>query len=616
VFDDRAAILENLKIRTLNPLWPIFSKTMRPLVEISLAINYAISQYEVWSWHVINSAVHLFAGLVLFGTLRRSFLTQRLRNLFGSQSTWLALSISLIWVVHPIHTQSVTYITQRAEAMMGLFYLLTLYALIRSVDSLTPRIWHFIGVCACVLGMASKPIMVTAPLIVLLYDRTFLSQSFGEALRKRLHFYIGLFLTWALLAWFVQLPPPVEEATAGFGLSVVSPLEYARTQPSIILHYLRLVFWPSPLIIDYDWRIARALPEIVLPTLVILTLLFLTYRALRGRSSIGFLGAWFFVILFPTSSFIPIADLAFEYRMYLPVIAVIALTVIGINRVLGKMLSRQPSLHKRVAVGLVACATIALGSMTMQRNNDYKSELTIWGDTAIKRPGNARAQNNYGYALAQNDQNEQALTFLLKAHDLQPDNEEVHNNLGLALGRLKRDDEAISHYKKALALNPDYANAYSNYGLLLVRLGRHEEALPLYEKAITLEPEFVVAINNLGNALIHLEKYQEAVPYYHQAIKMNPYYAEAYQNLGIALTYLGKLDEAIDSYRKALNLKPRYPDAHSNLGVVFFQKGKLEDAVRHFSAAVSIDSSFKDAAQNLQTILAEHPELEAVAAGR
>ena len=335
VFDDKPAIAANPTIRHLWPLWKAVcppnrgeSVTGRPLLNLSLAVNYAISELDVWSYHATNLAVHLLGSLLLFGILRRTFLLPAMREQWGAVATPLAFVIALFWAIHPLQTESVTYIVQRAESLVGLFYLLTLYCFLRGVGSARTVVWHTGAILACLLGMASKEVMVSAPLIVLLYDRTFLAGSFREAWRRRGRFYAALAGTWLLLGWLV-ISAGGRGGTAGFGVGI-SWWAYLCTQFGAIVHYLRLCAWPHPLLLDYGHGTAHGVGEI-LPYAIVLGLLgAATVAALCRWPKVGFLGAWFFAILAPTSSVVPVAtQTVAEHRMYLPLAAVLTGLVVG-----------------------------------------------------------------------------------------------------------------------------------------------------------------------------------------------------------------------------------------------------------------------------------------------
>jgi len=270
-------------------------------VYLTLAVNYALGGLEVWGYHAVNLLIHLLAALTLYGLLRRTFLSDRLKERYGDVSESLAFATSLLWLLHPLQSQSVTYLIQRAESLMGLFYLLTLYAVSRSNTS---KAWPRIAILTCALGMATKEVMVTAPILCLLYDRIFLASSFKEIFQKRLHLYLGLGASWGILAG-TYLDQVASDIARAVGFHKITPLDYALTQPGVILHYLKLSFWPHPLCLDYLWPIAKSSQAIFPPLLAIGVLVVATLTALRRRPEVGFLGVAFFLILAPTSSVMP-----------------------------------------------------------------------------------------------------------------------------------------------------------------------------------------------------------------------------------------------------------------------------------------------------------------------
>ena len=394
IFDDVPAILNNPNIRQLWPPWramyapPSSPVAGRPVVCLTLALNYALGGLNVWGYHAFNVTIHLLCALVLFGILRRTFEGEKLRERFGAGAVWLAGAIALIWEVHPLQTESVTYIVQRTELLMGLFLLLTLYCALRSSQSTHPRVWQVVAIAACALGMGSKEVMVVAPVIVLLYDRVFLVSSFRELWQRRKGLYIGLAGTWLILAVLMAATFPRE--TISFGTENLTAGDYLKTEAGVLLYYLRLCFWPHPLVIDYsNWPIARSLRESFVSAMVVILLIGATLWAFRRRPWVGFLGAWFFLILAPTSSFIPIlGEVAAERRMYLPLAAVVTLVVAGIWRIVAELRGNDAVVlpAQRLAIGILIVDVLLLGWLTVRRNGDYRTEVSIWRDTAGNLP--------------------------------------------------------------------------------------------------------------------------------------------------------------------------------------------------------------------------------------
>jgi len=246
LYDDQTAIVKNAQIRTLSPLSVPLTPPRdtpvagRPLVNLSLAVNYAYGGLDVTSYHVTNLALHLLTALVLFGVVRRTLQSggskdPQLRGL-PEHADGLALAAALVWVLHPLNTEVVNYLVQRTESLMALCYLTTLYCAIRAKAHPDRWPWRAAAIAACAAGMASKESMVTAPLMVLVYDRVFLYPSFGAAFRERRALYIGLAATWAVLAALMLGQP---RTSVGFAAGV-SPWMYFLNQLPMIAHYLWL----------------------------------------------------------------------------------------------------------------------------------------------------------------------------------------------------------------------------------------------------------------------------------------------------------------------------------------------------------------------------------------
>lgn len=560
VFDDVASIVTNPSIRQLWPPGEVLSPPSahgvtvggRPVANLTLALNYALGGTDVWGYHALNLVIHALAGLLLFGVVRRTLLLPTIAERHRTAALPLALIVALGWTLHPLQTESVTYVVQRVESLMGLFYLLTLYAFVRSADSPNPKWWQTLSVSACALGMASKEVMVSAPLLVLLYDRAFVSGSFQGAWRRHARLYIALASTWLVLGG-LMLSTDGRGGTAGFGTELTWS-SYALTQLGAITHYLRLTLWPQPLVFDYGDAVTtgwRVLPS----ALIVGLLLGGTLYALRRLPKLGFLGAWFFAILAPSSSVVPVATQTMaEHRMYLPLAAVLMLAGLGLWQLAGR---------RTLAVGLVLAA--GLGIATAQRNTDYRDALTLWRDTATKCPENARAQVNLGNAYFDASRIDEAIACYENALRSKPQHVEACTNLGNALARAGQPEAALARYDAALAIDPHAGQTHSNRGALLLRLGRVAEAQAALETAVQLVPDHVEARGNLGNALVLRGRVADAIPHYEIALRIDPGVARTHYNLAYALRQTGRNREAREHCVKALELQPDFAPARTLL---------------------------------------------------
>jgi len=615
VFDDTPAILENGSIRQLWPLGPVLSppgatgQTVggRPLLNLSLALDYAISGYREWSYHATNLLIHLLAALTLFGIVRRTLRWGALP----------ALVAALLWALHPLQTESVAYVIQRAESLMGLLYLLTIYGFIRyvgrspasgeAVPDLPPghRGWAVLSVLACLLGMATKEVMVTAPIAVLLYDRTFVAGSFREAWRRRRGLYLALASTWMPLAILV-LQNGSRGATAGFG-TAVSPVDYALTQFWAIAHYLRLALWPYPLVADYGRGLLKGVTPIVgLDAVAVLGLAGAAAAALLrpragGRNSgtgagppLGFAGAWFFLILAPSSSVVPVAtETVAEHRMYLPLAAVMVAAVAGLRA----LLPRLSFLFVAAAVAL------AFGVMTARRNEVYRDHLALWRDVVAKMPANADAHNNLGRALFDQGSVPEALGQYEEAVRLKPGSAFIHTNLGNALARTGRLPAAIAEYQASLRLMPGFAGTYNDLGNALVAGGRPAEAIASYREALRIQPDYPEAENGLGGAFFRTGRLGEAIPHFQAAVRLNPGYAEARYNLANAFDAANRPGDAIREYEAAFSLRPGSAEANNNLAILLARAGRLREAEARFKEALRLTGN-PDVRANLARVQA------------
>ena len=551
LFDDAGAVLGNPTIRNLasfavlNPPADGSTTTGRPLVNLSYALNYALGGEHVVGYRVVNVAIHALAALTLFGLLRRTFscvwgrgplagdvsASSRASALLPSSLNpdVAALTIAALWALHPLQTESVVCIAQRTESLCCLFYLLTLYAFTRATipseggARCPQRAWLVVSVGSCLLGMAAKEVMVTAPLVVLLYDRTFVAGTFAGALRVRRGYYAALAGTWLLLAFLVLQNSGARGASAGFGLGV-TPWTYLLTQADALVRYLGLTLWPHPLVLDYGTGVAGALAEVWWQGVIVLMLLAATVWALVRRPVLGFVGAWFFLILAPSSSFVPlVAQTMAEHRMYLPLAAVLTVATLALFRFSGAL--RWP-----VVVAVVAASAV----VTALRNRDYRDAIAIWSDTIAHAPPHSRAFTNLGSAYVAAGRPAEALMPLDRALALNPADYSAQRNRALALLALGRADEAAVTFTALPAREPGEAAEYFELGNAYAREGKFPEAAAAYTRTATLDPAHFAARANLGNALLAAGRAAEAIAAYEAALRLRPSDARLLENLALA----------------------------------------------------------------------------------
>ncbi|HUR59241.1 MAG TPA: tetratricopeptide repeat protein [Opitutaceae bacterium] len=604
VYDDVPAIAGNPSLQSvaaaLRPP-PHLTTSGRPLVNLTLALNYAVGGTDVRGYHAVNLAIHVLAALTLFGLVRRTLPRPPLQTPFGSNAVSLSFAIAAIWMLHPLQTEAVTYVVQRAESLVGLFYLLTIYCFVRAVlgpeggPTTRPTPWLVASIAACALGMASKEVMVSAPLLVLLYDRTFVAGSFRAAWQQHRGVYLGLAATWLVLAALLVSTGGTRDGSAGFGQGMTWSA-YALTQAKAIALYLRLSLWPAPLVFDYGNAtvpFAAALPYVAL----MLALIAGTLLALRRRPALGFAGVWFFAILAPSSSIVPVVtETMAEHRMYLPLAAVIACVVLAVHGRFG-----------RRSLVLLAVTAVLLGVGTTQRNETYHDHVALWSDTVEKMPANPRAHNHLGAALSAVGLEKDALRHYEEALRLDPQDAKLRFNVATALFRAGRGEEAENHFRETLRQKPDHADAHNNYGDLLLRRGRREEAMHHFAATLRLDPGFAPAHNNLGIALGSAGRLDEAIVQFQAALRERPDYAEAHNNLGYALKNLGQSGEAIAHFQTAVRLAPRFAEAHNNLALALVASGRTTEGIFHLREVIRLEPDYAEARTQLARILNPTP---------
>jgi hypothetical protein len=478
LFDDQNSIIANTQIRRLWPLAVPLSPPRdtpvagRPLVNLSFAVNYAVGGLDPWGYHVVNVIIHVAVALVLFGLGRRTLATGGLKASGYPASMNVAFVCALAWLLHPLNTEAVNYFSQRTESLMALFFLLTLYCSVRE--------WTTRAVVACALGMACKESMVVAPIVVLLYDRVFVFASWKQALRARGGFYGALAATWVVLAALMASTP---RTSVGFAAGT-DWLVYLWNQFEMIVRYLWLAIWPRDLVLDYGLPRPLA-PGDVLPHAALVTALGVaTIVALARRPMAGFLGAWFFLTLGPTSSIVPIAtEVGAERRMYLPLMAIVVLAVVTIYKLTG---------GGRMARAGAVAACVALAAGTYARNREYESAMTM-SRTIVDRWPSGRGHFLLGNELLKAGQREGAMSeFRASARDYPGARYALGTEL-LAAGAL---DAAIAELQAFIAALPGHVNvapARDMLGRAYAAQGRFDLATSELERLLRDYPHYPAA---------------------------------------------------------------------------------------------------------------------------
>lgn len=585
--DDQDSIVSNPHVRALwppsVPLSAPADTTLagRPVASASFALNYAAAPagardvwspestahppeafYDnVWGYHAVNLGIHLLAGLVLFGVVGRSLEAPALRGRLGESSTLLSACVTGLWLVHPLQTESVTYLVQRVESLMGLFYLLTIYCSIRAAErDFRDHRWTAAAVLACLLGLGTKEVAATAPLMAVAWVWVLWPQT---KLRAALPLIGGLAATWLALA--LQIAATPRGGSVGFLVNDWTPWLYLQTQAGVLVHYLRLAFWPHPLVIEYGWRPPaswlQALPAMLAVGLCVVAVI----AGVLARRPVALAGLWFFLILAPTSSLLPIAtEVAAEHRMYLPIAGVIALVVLTIFLGVRRL---RPSASGGPAVAAVSAGLmLVLAATTHARNQDYWSVDTMVATIVAGRPDNANAQLAHAVRLVREGRFAEAESALRRALELplphgQDDRQlkaQMHMYLGSSLSAQGKIAEGTPHLERALALNPDLTETYGLLGENYLGAGRSADALRSFEHAIEKMPDLPPLLTRAAMVLATSSRAEvrdgaKAVAYAERATKLtggrDP---NAMAALAAAYAETGQFDRAVAAANQAM----------------------------------------------------------------
>ena len=552
IYDDIPAIVDNADIRQL---WPPdwirphagihAAVNSRPVVSLSLVLNYAWSGLDPWSYRVVNLVLHILNALLLYGVVQRTL--QRSNRLgLGVAASGLGLVSAALWLVHPLASQCINYTIQRTELLMACCYLSALYASMRA-----GRGWQGVAVLACVLGMASKEVMVTAPVMVLLYDRTFGAGSLAQAWRRRRLFYLGLAGTWGVLAVLLWSKPHGNTIGSAYGSEAWN---YALNQFVMVVEYLCLCFWPHPLVLDYGWPQPLGFADVFPAAVLVAVLVALAVYAFYRWPGYGFLGVWFFVVLAPTTSIVPLLnEVGAERRVYLSLAALIVLVVVGGYQLLWRW---GVGVAVRVGGAVAMSVLLVFGDMTIERNRDYQSELAIWRTVVEARPTNARGHNNLGKAYYEVSELQRARAHYRQAVTLVSYYPEAWSNLGLVSYHLDDWHGAVAAYKQALLQNPRLAATWYNLGLVHHRNNDMEQAVQAYARAAKLDPGDVAIWFNLGLAHKRVGAHQQALESFAAVNRLAPDFADGWLEMARVLRRLGDIDRAVRAFERVLELRP------------------------------------------------------------
>jgi tetratricopeptide (TPR) repeat protein len=615
VFDDKPKIEKNTYIR-LTQLSPkniikagFKSSKSRPIAFITFALNYYAHQYDRVGYHLVNITIHILTGFFLYLFIRTTLTLPHLQSRYDHPAL-IAFLASLLWLVNPVQTQSVTYIIQRMNSMASMLFVLSFWFYVKgrlAEGNWKKWLWFANAVLFWLVSLGCKQITATLPFLVYLYEFYFFQDLNRDWLKRSIKWALAIIAVFVLLVLIYTGFNPLEKFVrfTDYVNKEFTLTQRVLTQLRVVVFYISLFFYPHPnrLNLDHDFPLSYSLVDpltTLLCLILIIGLITLAVVLARKQRLVSFCILWFFGNLVIESSIIPLA-IIYDHRVYLPSMLVSLLTVCLIYKYIRL---------RWVSISIV-CASIGLCSFwTFERNKVWQNELTFWRDCLKKSPNKARPHYNLGVYLQDEKMVEDAIHHYRKSLEINPRYYRAYYNLGTVFVKQDKPVEAEEHYRMALEIAPTFVEAYNSLGHALVEQDKIDEAIENFRKALQIKPDYAKAHLNLGDALAKQGKLEEAVEHQIKAVQIDPDFAAAHNNLGLTLLKQGKLKEAEDHYRKAVQIKPEFTEAHNNWGVVLEKQGRLDEAVEHYQTALQITPDYDKAYNNMGSVRVKQGKLD------
>jgi len=537
IFDD-LFIIEELKHNTILQLMSPLAG-LRPFYKASLKINYLISGLHTWSYHLLNIFIHILNTCLIFEIIRRTLLLDKFKDQFRKNALILSFTAALVWGLHPLQTQAVTYIAQRCEIMMAMFYLISLLLLILSSTSRKKSIlYQLLALITFCLGLGSKEAMISAPLVLLLYDRIFLSETLIKALQKHRIYYLGIGTIFITPLIYISSAGNISDYISYItGRHGIEPSTYLLTQSAVWLHYIQSSFVPTYLCFDYDWVPSKNISEVVVPLSVLTVFSILLIKLIRKNIYLAFPLLFCIINLLPRS-LVTSTHAAVDYRMYLPSAGLFFFYVFVVFLFLQHL--KQINKNSSNIINTFSCIVpamiiIFLFTVSFNMNNLYNTPLKLWEKTVSQVPHNAGAWNYYGIALSEKQRFYDAELCFKKSLSLVPGNMIILNNLANVYIETGKTEKAIPLYYESLSHRNDSKDMMKNFNSIthhnLAKIfaskGNFTKAAYHYLEAIRLAPDNTIVIDELASLFQKAGYHDEAQKYFSKVLALDKNF---YQN--------------------------------------------------------------------------------------
>jgi tetratricopeptide (TPR) repeat protein len=592
IWDDVHLVKNNTYVKSWRYLPSVFTKDIaagakvraysyRPLQTVSYMVDRSLWGMDVTGYHVTNLFFHIMTALCVFWLIEVLF-----------RKRALSLITALLFAVHPVHVEAVSYISGRADPMSGVFILLALILYIRSGRSGGITLL-LLSAASYLCAVLTRENSLVVPFIILLYHYAFRvkldPKRFVPVLAVTFAYILFRLSALGHLFPHLEYPSTFAERIPGFFASISS--------------YARLLIVPLGLHMDRGRGMFDLYDPAVLLGIVILVLSFV-YIIRSGRSGgLEFFGlSWFFITLLPQSNLYPINAYMAEHWLYLPSVGFFLLLAAGLMK-----LYADPKLR---AAGVIAALSLFVffSAVTVKQNTYWRDPMSFYGRVLEFSPHSARAHNSLGLRYEEAGDRKEAMNSYKRAIESDPAFVYPYHNMGRLLSEAGRKEEAVEWYKKALRIDPTFAGTHYNLGNTYSDMNRYEEAVASYKEALAIYPDYADALHNMARAYNSMGRTDEAIRYYGMALKVNPTDASAYNNLGNIYNLSGRYGEAEEAYMKAIELDPAGPDAYNNLGALYSYKGNDKKALAMFKKALGADPDYGVTYNNIAVIYMRNGE--------
>ncbi|MBI4463123.1 MAG: tetratricopeptide repeat protein [Acidobacteria bacterium] len=573
-----------------------------PLVWFSHMLDIQIYGLNPGPHHVTNLLLHIANTLLLFGLL------YRMTGAMGRSAF-----VAGLFGLHPLHVESVAWVSERKDVLSTLFWMLTLWGYIGYVRR--PKLGRYLVVLLLfTVGLMAKPMLVTLPFALLLLDYWPLGRvtlvarpatrpgwaifpDQRSTLRRLLWEKVPLLALAAAASFLTFMVQQSRGAVAGIE---TNPLTL-RAENALVSYvaYIGKMLWPARLAVFYPypqslpaWWVTGAILGLTSVSLVVI-------RAARRYVYLPVGWLWYLGTLVPVIGLVQVGSQSMADRYtYVPLIGLFVIAAWGVPDFLARWQYKTIALPAAAALVILGCTITAWSQVRYWENS-----MALWGHALEVTTGNYRAHTAVGAALEDQGRISEAIYHYSEALHIKPGFVEGHNNLGNVLASQGKVSEAIEHYTEALRIDPGFAEAHNGVGSALASQGRISEAITHYSEALRIKPDYAEAHNNLGLALADQGRINEAIDHYYDALRINPGFASAHNSLGNALADQGRNSEAIAHYYEALRLQPAFAEAHNNLGSVLDYQGRISEAIAHYYEALRLQPAFAEAHNNLGSAL-------------